>query len=64
MQKRVKASNYKSLGEILGVPAVLSVISLAGLVAALLVRGWPDIAFALAAGAGLFATGWVILRKR
>ncbi|WP_084396603.1 hypothetical protein [Henriciella aquimarina] len=42
-------------------PLLLSVISLAGLIAALLIDGWPDALAALAAGAGLLGLGWALV---
>ncbi|MCZ4298806.1 hypothetical protein O4G74_12125 [Henriciella marina] len=44
-------------------PALIFVISLAGLVAALLVEGTADLFFAIAAGAGLLAAAAIIFRK-
>ena len=43
-------------------PALIFAISLAGLVAALLVDGSADLVFAIAAGAGLLAAAAIVFR--
>ena len=53
-----------SLREIFAIPAGLFLVSLLGLVAALLVDGWVDAIAALAAGAGLVAMAWVMRPRR
>ncbi|KCZ46674.1 MULTISPECIES: hypothetical protein [unclassified Hyphomonas] len=54
----------RGLAVMFAVPAALFVVSLTGLVAALLKDGGLDTLFALAAGAGILALAWAIFWKR
>ena len=49
--------------EIFAVPLVIFMVSLAGLIAALLVDGWIDALAALASGSGLVACAWGMRRR-
>lgn len=53
----------RRLGAIFTLPAIIFAISLAGLVAALLVEGSADLIFAIASGFGLIVAVAVIVRK-
>jgi|32_taG_2_1085360.scaffolds.fasta_scaffold116057_2 hypothetical protein len=59
---RVKLS-AKRLGAIFAVPVIAFAVSLAGLVAALLVEGRADLIFALASGFGLIVAAAVVVRR-
>ena len=59
---RVKLS-AKRLGAIFAVPSIAFAVSLAGLIAALLVEGRADLFFAIASGFGLIIAAAVIFRK-
>jgi len=53
-----------ALWQIFAVPLFLGALSLAGLVAALLIEGPADLAAALAAGCGLLVVPWVWFVRR
>lgn len=59
---RVKLS-ARRLGAIFALPAIIFAVSLAGLVAALLVEGSADLIFAIASGFGLIVAAAVVVRK-
>ena len=59
---RVKLS-ARRLGAIFALPAIIFAVSLAGLVAALLVEGRADLIFAIASGFGLIVAAAVVVRK-
>ena len=61
---RPPENRSRSLGRILAIPAALFALSLFGLIASLLGDGWPDVVFAMAAGSGIFALLWSLLRRR
>lgn len=53
----------RGLAAMFAVPAALFVVSLTGLISALLLDGGLDALFALAAGSGILALAWTIFRK-
>lgn len=63
-RRRARSGRSMGLAGIFAVPALLFVVSFAGLVLALLYTGAPDIFSAIAAGCGLIALVWALTRKR
>lgn len=53
----------RPLWRIFAAPALIAILSLAGLIWALLVEGGLDVVAGLAAGASLAAVAWALLRR-
>ncbi len=53
----------RSLWRVFGAPLLLGILSLAGLIWALLVEGPVDLVASLAAGCGLAVVAWTLVRR-